>query len=389
VNTKITDITRRWKYSRRHKLSAVPSSLGCLQDHHPTLPLSTENKTEYLILPMSTNALPSTVRALLQADPTSKTVTLVERPLPAPDFEKGEHLVRVYAASPCAGELLWPSFGDIPGKEIITCDDVAGVITSAPEGSPFKAGDEVYARTSYYRPGCARDYAIVTTEELAVRPSQLSWAESAAVPLAAETAWQALFKYAGVGEIDSPNWKGKRILVTGASGGVGTWIVQIAHLAGAEVVGTCGPDNMDHVRALGATEVLNYRSLNISEWGQNPVNKVDIVIDCVGGQSLQDAWCCLRDNGVIISINQPPEGRRPAGFAVSGVKDVFFIMEPSGANLAEITKLINTGKCQPIVDSIWPLEQFKNAYERLESGHARGKVIFDLLLNTEKSPVPF
>jgi hypothetical protein len=163
------------------------------------------------------------------------------------------------------------------------------------------------------------------------------------VPLSAETAWQALFKHARVGGFDSPNWKGKRILVTGASGGVGTWIVQIASLIGAEVVGTCGPDNIDYVRALGATDVLNYRSLKISEWGQSPANKVDIVIDCIGGQSLEDAWWCLRQNGVIISINQPPEHRRPTGLAVSGVKDLFFIMEPSGAELAEITKLIDTG----------------------------------------------
>jgi NADPH:quinone reductase-like Zn-dependent oxidoreductase len=333
---------------------------------------------------MSICTLPSTVRALLQADPTSKTITLVERPLPKPNSDKGEHLIRVYAAAPCAGELLWPSFGDIPGKEIITCDDVAGVVVSAPEGSPFKVGDEVYARTSYYRPGCARDYAIVTTDELAGRPRKLSWAESSAVPLAAETAWQALFKHAGVGNFDSPNWKGKRILVTGASGGVGTWVVQIASQTGAEVVGTCGPDNLDHVQALGAKQALNYRSLKIAEWGQNPVNKVDVIIDCVGGKSLEDAWWCLRDNGVIISINQPPEGKRPAGFAGSNVKDLFFIMEPSGADLAEITKLIDKGKCRPIVDSVWPLEQFQNAYERLDSGHARGKVVFDLLLNTQK-----
>ncbi|KAJ5825775.1 hypothetical protein N7474_002913 [Penicillium riverlandense] len=333
---------------------------------------------------MSANTLPSTVRALLQADPTSTAVTLVERPLPTPDFAKGEHLIRVYAASPCAGELLWPTFVDTPGKEIITCDDVAGVVASAPEGSPFKVGDEVYARTSYYRPGCARDYAIVTTDELAARPRKLSWAESAAVPLSAESAWQALFKHAGVGEFDSPNWKGKRILVTGASGGVGTWVVQIASLIGAEVVGTCGPANMDHVRALGATEVLNYRSTKISEWGQSEVNKVDVVIDCIGGDSLEDAWWCLRENGIIISINQPPENRRPTELAVSGVKDLFFIMEPSGVELAEITQLIDKGKCRPVVDSVWPLEQFQNAYKRLDSGHARGKVIFDMLLNTQK-----
>lgn len=333
---------------------------------------------------MSTHSLPSTVRALLQPDPASTNVILVERPLPTPNLDKGEHLIRVHAAAPCAGELTWPSFGDIPGKEIITCDDVAGVVVRAPEGSAFPPGSKVYARTSYYRPGCARDYAIATTEELAHCPSNLSWAEAAAVPLAAETAWQALFKHTGVGAFDSPNWNGKRILVTAASGGVGTWLVQIARLTGAAVVGTSGPDNVDHVKALGAKEVLNYRAVNLSEWAQNAANKVDVVIDCVGGKSLADAWLCLRDNAVIISIREPPSGKRPAELTASGVKDLFFIMEPSGADLAEITKLIESGKCRPIVDSVWPLEQFRNAYQRLDSGHARGKVVFDLLMNTPK-----
>lgn len=94
-------------------------------------------------------SLPSTVRALLQADPTSTNVALVERPLPSPNLEKGEHLIRVYATSPCAGELTWPSIVDTPGKEIITCDDVAGVVVTALTTSPSQAADEVYAHTSY------------------------------------------------------------------------------------------------------------------------------------------------------------------------------------------------------------------------------------------------
>lgn len=330
------------------------------------------------------NTLPNTVRALLQPDPSSTVVTQVERPVPTPDFAKGEHLVRVHAASPCAGELLWPSFGDIPGKEIITCDDMAGVVARAPDGSAFEAGSKVYARTSYYRPGCARDYAIATTEELAHCPHNLGWAEAAAAPMAAETAWQALFRHAGVGNIDSPSWKGKRVLVTAASGGVGSWVVQIASLTGADVIGTCGPDNLDHVKALGAKEVLNYRATDVSEWGWDAANKVDVVIDCVGGKSLGDAWWCLRDDAVIVSIHEPPTGRRPADLTVSGIRDLFFIMEPCGADLKEITKLIEDGKCRPVVDSVWPLEQFRHAYQRLDGGHARGKVIFDLLLNAPK-----
>lgn len=293
-------------------------------------------------------------------------------------------MVRVYATSPTAGELLWPRFGDIPGKEIITCDDVAGVVVRCPESSPFHAGDRVYARTSYNRPGCARDYTIVTTDELARCPHNLSWAETAAVPLSAETAWQALFKHAGIGNIDSPNWRRKRVLVTAASGGVGTWVVQIASLTGAEVVGTCGPKNLDHVRELGAREVLDYHVHDFREWAQNEANKVDVIIDCIGGKSLEDAWWCLRDNSVIVSIHEPPKERRPVGITVSGAQDLFFIMEPSGTDLTDITKLIEEGKCRPIVDSVWPLEQFQSAYQRLDSGHARGKIVFDLLMNTQK-----
>lgn len=333
---------------------------------------------------MSSTNLPTTIRALLQPDPTSTNVTLVSRPVPTPDFSKGEHLIKVHTTSPCAGELTWPSFVDLPDKEIITCDDVAGIVVRAPEGSPFQPGSKVYARTSYYRPGCARDYAIVTTEELARCAENLSWAEAAAVPLSAETAWQALFKQPGIGGFGSDAWKGKRILVTAASGGVGTWIVQIARLTGATVVGTCGPDNVDHVKTLGAHEVLDYRAVNVAEWGRQEGNKVDLVIDCVGGKSLEDAWWCLRDNAVVVSIREPPEGKRPAGLTASGVRDLFFIMEPCGSDLAEITKLIEGGKCWPVVDSVWPLEQFRYGYQRLDSGHARGKVIFDLLMNTRK-----
>lgn len=333
----------------------------------------------------TTESLPSTVRALLQADPKSTTVTLVERPLPSPNLEKGEHLIRVYAVSPCAGELTWPGMIDTSGKEIITCDDVAGVVVTAPRDSPFQAGGEVYARTSYCRAGCARDYAIATTDELARRSQNLSWAESAATAMSAETAWQALFKHAGIGKFDSPSWKGKRILVTGASGCVGIWIVQIASLTGAEVVGTSGPNNLDFIRSLGAKEALNYRTCDLKEWAEGKAeNKVDLVIDCAGGKSLEGAWWCVRDNGLVISIKEPPETRRPASLTSSNVKDLFFFMEPSGANLAEVTKLIEQGKCRPIVDSVWPLEHFQYGYQRVESGQARGRVVFDLMMNTPK-----
>ncbi|KAL4886732.1 putative zinc-binding oxidoreductase [Aspergillus karnatakaensis] len=333
---------------------------------------------------MSTQPLPTSIRALLQADPNSHKITLVQREVPTPDASKNEHLIRVHAASPCAGELNWAKFVNIPGKEIITCDDVAGVVVSAPSDSPFQPGSEVYARTNYWRPGCARDYTIATTDELALRAKNLSWAESAATPLSAETAWQAFFTHAEIGEFGSSAWKGKRILVTAAAGGAGVWLVQIGKLLGAEVIGTAGPKNTEYLKGLGAAEVLDYHTVDFKAWGSEEKNKVDLVIDCIGGKSLEDAWWTLKDNGTIIGIVQPPIQRKPEGLELPNVTDKYFIMTPNGTDLEEVTKLIEAGKVWPVVDSIWSLEQFEHGYARLESGHARGKVIFDLTLNVPK-----
>ncbi|KAL4973117.1 zinc-binding dehydrogenase-domain-containing protein [Aspergillus desertorum] len=311
---------------------------------------------------MATQNLPTTIRALLQPSPTSHTVVLMQRPVPIPDHSKDEHLIRVHVASPCAGELNWPTMVTID-KEIITCNDVAGVIISAPPTSPFKPGCEVYARTSYWRPGDARDYTIATTGELAHRAGNLSWVESAAVPLSAETAWQALFTHSGIGGFDSESWKGKRFLLLLR---LGVW------------------GNAGFVRGLGAAEVLDYHETDFTVWGLRQENEVDLVVDCVGGKALEDAWWALKGNGTIIGIVQPPEQRRPADLKVPGVTDKFFIMAPSGKDLQQVTKLVEEGKCWPVVDSVWSLEQFEPGYERLESGHARGKVVFDLMLNVRK-----
>ncbi|KAK2754219.1 hypothetical protein FQN54_007098 [Arachnomyces sp. PD_36] len=335
---------------------------------------------------MAQTTLPKTMRAILQVDPEDTRLKMTQsQVVPTATPNSAEHLIRVHTTSPCNGELLWAkNFPPPEGwtKEFVPCDDVAGTVITAPDDSPFRPGDEVYARTSYVRAGCARDYTIGVTGELAHRPKRLSWAESAATPMSAETAWEALFVQSGVGGInDAAAWKGKRVLVTAASGGVGGWVVQMARIAGAEVIGTCGPDNIEFVRSLGATEVLDYRVTDMREWAGNANNKVDLVIDCIGKKSLGDAWWTVLDGGILISICQPPEQMKPADCAGKDIKSFFFIMTPSGAELKEITKLVDEGKCRPTVDSVWPLEQYKEAFRRLESGHSRGKVILDLTLN--------
>ncbi|GLI78243.1 putative secondary metabolism biosynthetic enzyme [Penicillium ochrochloron] len=333
--------------------------------------------------------LPSTMRALVQPSSESKNLSLTTRQLPVANLSKGEHLIRVHACSPCAGELLWPkNFPPPKPRELVPCPDISGTIVSAPIDSPFQPGDEVYARTNYLRPANARDFTIGVTNELAHKPKRLSWVEAAAVPVSAETAWQILFIHAGIFKGEETDvsaaresWSGKRVLVTAASGGVGMWVTQLASLLGADVVGTCGPENLELVKSLGANEVLNYRTINLRDWAEQPGKKVDVVIDCIGRKSLEDAWWTVRDGGVILSIFQPPKQVLPENYKGEGVQDVFFVMEPNRRQLEQITKLIEDGKCRPMVDSVWPLKQFEEAFKRLDGGHSKGKIVFDLSLN--------
>ncbi|KGO75621.1 Polyketide synthase, enoylreductase [Penicillium italicum] len=329
--------------------------------------------------------------SIIQQTASSQTLTLTTTPLPTPNHAQGEHLIQIKACSPCAGELLWPkNFPPPTARTLIPCPDMAGIVISAPEDSPFQPGDEVYARTNYIRPGNAREYSIAVTDELAHKPKGLSWVQAAAVPVSAQTAWQVLFVHAlasaGNEEMDLETaklaWAGKRILVTAASGGVGIWLVQLATWLGAEVVGTCGSRNVELVRSLGAKEVLDYRGTDLKEWAaQSPSNKVDVVVDCIGGKALADAWWTAKDGGVVLSICQPPLQVRPDGFNSEGVKDLFFIMQPVRRQLEEISNLVEKGVCRGMVDSVWPLEQYEEVFKRLDGGHSKGKIVFDLSLN--------
>ena len=125
---------------------------------------------------------------------------------------------------------------------------------------------------------------------------------------------------------------------------------------------------------LGARETVDHRRVSLREWS-NGGKEVDLVIDNVGGNSLRDAWYCVKDGGVLISIVEPPEGQKPEGLERKGVKNLFFIMTPNGEQLGRISKLIERGECRPVVDSVWSFEEYEEAFKRLEKGHPRGKVV--------------
>ncbi|KAK4167707.1 Reticulon-4-interacting protein 1, mitochondrial [Cladorrhinum sp. PSN259] len=333
-------------------------------------------------------ALPQTMRTLLQ--PSRQSADLISTTLPVPtQTHPDDVLVRVHATCPCAGELLWAkNFPDIipEDKVMIPCQDLAGTVVSAPPGSGFVEGDRVYCRIDASRAGAASEYALARASELAKIPEGLGWVEAAATPLSALTAWQALFVHgtldgkAVVGDEEARRQNSKkRVLITGAAGGVGSWLVQIAALAGAgAVVAVCGPDKVEAVRKLGATEVVNYRETSVEEWvaADQAGREVDLVVDVVGGKTLAGCWRVVKEKeGVLISVNTPPDMVKPAGLEKKLAKSEFFVVEPLGSNLSEIGELIAAGRLRPTIDSVWEFDEFEKAFERLESGHAKGKIV--------------
>lgn len=333
---------------------------------------------------MSSIPLPSTIRGLLQPDVQSIALELRDDlPLPVPNLAVGEHLIKVQATSPCSGELLWgknfPSTLE-GGKALIPCYDLSGTVVTAPKHSPFPVGMAIWTRTTAWRAGNARQFTIATEEELAEKPKDLSWEEAASIPLSGFTAFQALFEQGGLalgwqGPEEKAKNVGKRLLIDAAAGGVGVVALQLAKAAGVgEIVALCGPANVELVKELGATEVIDYRQQSLGAWCDEGGKQADLVFDLLGGQTLKDCWKCVKANGVLLSINDPNlETFRPADKADVVAK--FFIMESKGSQLDEMAKLVDKGQLRAIIDSVWNLEQYEKAFEIVCSGHAKGKVI--------------
>ena len=280
----------------------------------------------------------------------------------------------------CARELRWPIefpsaiYADNPSRQITPGYDLAGTVITSPPDSPFKPHDEIFARTLPSRPGNSRQYTIGRTSELALKPRNLNWEQAATVPLSAITAWQVLFEHGRLKGLDDPDAKGKRILVTAAAGGVGVWLVQLARVAGLHVVAQVGSkENEKFVRELGAAETVNYKEISLKDWADQG-GRADIVLDSLGGKTLEECWYCVKEGGLLISIVKSTGETKPPGFD-RDVKDLFFIMRPDGKQLAEIAKLLDKSECRPILDSVWDLEDYEKAFQKLDEGHARGKIV--------------
>ena len=291
---------------------------------------------------------------------------LVLEEVPQPQAGPGQLLVRVAAGGVIYTELTWdetymapdgaPRALPIPGR------DVCGVVARVGDGvTGVSPGDAVFGMLGYGRDGAGAEYTIALPGELAPRPRTLDDVHAAAVPLSALTAWQALFEHAHVAA-------GQQVLVHGAAGGVGTYVVQLAHWAGARVLATAARENAAFVSELGADVVIDYTAERFDDIARD----VDAVFDPVGGDTLTRSWSVVKAGGHIVSIAgsppAPPYPRPDVGFS-------YFIVEPSAAQLRNIADLIDGGHLRSVVDSSYPLAAFGQAYDRAEHGHPRGKVV--------------
>jgi NADPH:quinone reductase-like Zn-dependent oxidoreductase len=240
--------------------------------------------------------------------------------------------------------------------------EVSGKISKLGAGvTGFAVGDEVFGFIGIV--GGYATKAIASTERLALVPNRLSLPEAAGVPATALTAWQALHEHAGV----KP---GQHVLIHGAAGGVGSMAVQLARIAGANVIGTASSRNLDYVRRLGATQVIDYRTQSFEQI----VSSVDIVLDLVGGETQDRSWSLLKAGGTLVSPVIPPDPERARRAGVAGRH---FATRSDGEQLTEIVAFFDSGELMVEVETVFPLSRAADALKKNLTGHARGKVVLD------------
>ncbi len=294
---------------------------------------------------------------------------LVFEVAPRPEPSRDEVLVAVRAASITRDELTWDATwtdslapGGRERTPIIPSHELSGVVVErGPAVADVEVGDAVYGLIPFVRDGAAAEFVSVAADLLAPKPSTVGHDVAAAIPLAALTAWQALVDHAGL----RPD---QHVLVHGAAGGVGSFAVQLATHLGARVTATSRQADQEFVRDLGATRLVDYQN----ERFEDLVDGVDVVLDGVGGQTETRSWRVLRPGGVLISIVAPPDQRLAALHQARGV---FFVVEPHRGQLETIAGLVDDGHLTPVLDRVVPLADARAAYEELETGHHRGKVV--------------
>ncbi|MFT5114565.1 MAG: NADPH:quinone reductase-like Zn-dependent oxidoreductase [Parasphingorhabdus sp.] len=242
--------------------------------------------------------------------------------------------------------------------------DVSGEVAAIGEKvSSLKVGDAVYSRPDIAKNGSYAEYMTAVADEVAVKPSSLSWQEAAGVPLAALTAWQSLYEFA---KLEA----GERVLIHAGSGAVGQFAIQLAKLRGAYVYTTTSARNTELVLGLGADQSIDYHQEDFSD-----LNDIDVVFDTIGGDTQANSWKTLKKGGRLVSITQNPD---QAIAAAHGVSAFFCFVQPNREQLEKLAEFADAGQLKVNIDSEFGLDQVAEAHERSESGRAQGKIIINV-----------
>jgi NADPH:quinone reductase-like Zn-dependent oxidoreductase len=277
-----------------------------------------------------------------------------------PRAGSGEALVRVHAAAITRDELEWP----VDRLPAIPSYELSGVIAAlGPDVSDLAVGEPVWALTGFDRNGAAAEYTLVPASFLAPKPHTLGHVESAAIPLAGLAAWQGLFEHGRLR-------KGERVLIHGATGGVGRFATQLACWRGAHVIGTgSSTAAIEDMLILGADEAVDRTTVRFEE----VLARVDLVFDTVGGEVLARSTAVLREGGRLVSVAEDP----PAA-ASERAEASYFVVEPSREQLGELARLVDEGDVRPAIDSVFPLSEARAAFERVMMRGKRGKVVLQI-----------
>jgi NADPH:quinone reductase-like Zn-dependent oxidoreductase len=302
----------------------------------------------------------------------------VEKPVP----KEHEVLIKVYATTVTSGDyrarnldlstrimslLFGYNFGLTRPKNTILGSELAGEIESVGKDVKlFREGDQVFGSVGEGFGAYAEYKCLPEDGELTIKPSNLTYEEAAGIPIGAHT---ALFFLRDKANIQS----GQKVLIYGASGGVGTFAVQLAKYYGAEVIGVCSTTNLELVKSLGAEKVIDYTKEDFTKSGES----YDIIYETVGKSSFSHARSVLKQNGIYLAGN-PGMSLMVQMLWTSMTSSMKVIFGPAPGrkeDLVFIKELVEEGKIKPVIDRIYPLEQIAEAHKYADKGHKKGHVV--------------
>ncbi len=299
----------------------------------------------------------------------------IERPVPSPD----EILVKVYASGVNPVDWAIRNGGNDFLRPLLKLPmtlgwDTAGIVEDVgSEVTGLKKGDAVYGVPNFPGDGSYAEYCVGKASGFALKPKTISFNEAAGIPLAALTAWTGIFEF---GKLQS----GQHILIHGASGGVGSFAVQFAKTKGAYVIGVASTQNVDHLKELGADEVIDYKTQKFEDL----LNNIDVVFDAAPHRDNNERMRSvkvLKDGGIFVSTNIdfPFSEEIIRALARKNAKGELDAVQVRGDWLREIAALVDEGEVKVVISKVFPLEHVAEAHRKSETWHVRGKLVLEVV----------